>query len=614
MAALLAIACLSGCSQQKNANTEGRKENTREEQSHIPVASEAALPSVPGFDSAHFSGQMASVIAKTQDYGREWKSESAADAISAQLQRLAELLESRSFSAISLTDVAVTDVISRELRPAVRNTVFSDGLVTVDRATEFDENQSQGLETLTSHLDALIHPLQPSPKPEVTFKIYRIDIQQNEIRTITKYSANGPTANGTLEQSATMLLSWTPDELPKLKSISASAFEEITPMSQGGIHFVEKTASAFIGAQNVYSEEILPGTDYWRARLQGDFNIDVSGLTGLALGDANGDGLEDLYFCQQGGLPNRLFLRNPDGTLRDHSKQAGVDWMELTRAALFVDFDNDGDQDLALTQGIYYVIMENVGDTRFEKRIEEKSLSHLYALAATDYDNDGDVDLYVCGRNPSRDTHGGQGFLGTPIPFHDANNGGPNILLNNAGNWKFKDVTLESGMDRDNRRYSYAAAWEDFDNDGDQDLYVANDFGRNCLYSNDNGKFSNIANVAGVEDISSGMGATWADIDNNGAMDLYVSNMFSSAGNRIAYQRHFRQDSADSLAEFRRHARGNSLFTNNGDGTFADVSVEAGVSLGRWAWGSQFADLNNDGWRDLVVANGFITAEGTGDL
>ena len=97
--------------------------------------------------------------------------------------------------------------------------------------------------------------------------------------------------------------------------------------------------------------------------------------------------------------------------------------------------------------------------------------------------------------------------------------------------------------------------------------------------------------------------------------DLYVSNMFSSAGNRIAYQRKFKSDSHEATrAQFQRHARGNTLFENVGDGTFRDVSVSSAVTMGRWAWGSTFIDLNNDGLEDIFVANGYVTQEDTGDL
>ena len=128
-------------------------------------------------------------------------------------------------------------------------------------------------------------------------------------------------------------------------------------------------------------------------------------------------------------------------------------------------------------------------------------------------------------------------------------------------------------------------------------------------------RFTDVAAEAGVEDISAGMSSSWGDVDGDGDRDLYVSNMWSSAGNRIAYQRNFQTGLDDTVRkEFQRHARGNSLFLNNGDGTFSDASVEAGVTMGRWAWGSRFVDINNDSLQDIIVSNGFLTQSDSGDL
>ena len=189
-------------------------------------------------------------------------------------------------------------------------------------------------------------------------------------------------------------------------------------------------------------------------------------------------------------------------------------------------------------------------------------------------------------------------------------------MLVNDGRFGFRDRAADLGLDVNNQRFSFAAAWEDFDQDGDPDLYVANDFGRNNLYRNDGGRFVDVAAQMGVEDISAGMGVSWADVNGDGWMDLHVANMFSSAGNRVTYQREFLAGvgSDAELAGYRRHARGDSLFLNRSGVGFEDVSLEAGISVGRWAWGAIFMELNNDGLPDLFVPNGFVTNERSDDL
>ena len=120
----------------------------------------------------------------------------------------------------------------------------------------------------------------------------------------------------------------------------------------------------------------------------------------------------------------------------------------------------------------------------------------------------------------------------------------------------------------------------------------------------------------GVEDAASGMSVTWGDFNRDGWPDLYVGNMFSAAGNRVAYQRRFGDNRfGDDVARYQRMARGNTLFAASPAGAeFQDVSLRHGVNMGRWTWGSQFVDLNNDSYLDLVVANGFLTSERRDDL
>ena len=113
------------------------------------------------------------------------------------------------------------------------------------------------------------------------------------------------------------------------------------------------------------------------------------------------------------------------------------------------------------------------------------------------------------------------------------------------------------------------------------------------------------------------MSVAWGDADNDGLSDLYVSNMFSSAGNRIAFQSDFLPGASETIRAARsglqRMSRGNTLLRNSGAG-FEDVSVSAGVTVGRWAWASQFADIDNDGFQDVLVCNGFMTGDNPDDL
>ena len=175
-------------------------------------------------------------------------------------------------------------------------------------------------------------------------------------------------------------------------------------------------------------------------------------------------------------------------------------------------------------------------------------------------------------------------------------------------------MTRESGLDRHSRRHSLAASWEDVDGDGDQDLYVANDYGKNCLYRNENGRFQEIASETGVIDYGSGMSVSWGDANLDGKPDLYVGNMFSSAGSRLARQAGFLGGGDEETRTlYQRFAKGNTLFVQADEG-FEETSFSAGVHMGRWAWSSLFADVNNDGAEDLLVANGYITGDDTGDL
>ena len=333
---------------------------------------------------------------------------------------------------------------------------------------------------------------------------------------------------------------------------------------------------------------------------------------GVAIADVDGDDLEDVYLCQPGGLPNLLFKQQPDGTLVDISKKARVDWLDNSTAALLVDLDNDADKDLAVATRTAFLILENNGKGKFSLRERLSNLGMGYSPTAADYDLDGDLDLLVL-RYASDSTKTGD--FPTPHPFHSARNGGANVLLENQGDFGFLDVTDDRGLGVENYRFSFAASWEDFDNDGDIDVYIANDFGPNQLFRNEGTHFIDESSGSGSQDWGFGMSATWGDYDRDGAMDLYVSSMFSSAGNQIVAQADFNPTMPEETRKkYLKMVRGNTLMRNAGDGRFDDVTNPMAEGFAGWAWGSKFADLNNDGWEDLYVANGYISQPDTEDL
>ena len=410
----------------------------------------------------------------------------------------------------------------------------------------------------------------------------------------------------------------------KLKTVSVESYEEVVLTQANRLPWFVDVSQMVLGNTQAYQDELQLGMDDWVNRLERRLMISRFGHHGLAVGDVNGDGRDDVYLCQPGGLSNRLMIQDDDGTVRDESAASRTDYLDATTSALLIDLDNDGDQDLVLATIHALAILSNDGTGRFTARAAFPECDRAFSLAAADFDLDGRVDVYACRYRPDAEF---DFELPLPVPYQDANNGGSNFLFRNLGDWVFEDVTKEAGLDADNTRFSFAAAWEDFDNDGDSDLYVANDYGRNCLYRNHRGRFENIADQLHVEDIASGMSVSWSDFNHDGVMDLYVSNMFSKAGNRISRQAQFaaNHDPA-TLAQLQRHARGNTLFAGRAitpaepetdvptEVSYQDVSLQQGVNMGRWAWGSLFADINNDTWDDLLIVNGLMTTEDTGDL
>jgi hypothetical protein len=323
---------------------------------------------------------------------------------------------------------------------------------------------------------------------------------------------------------------------------------------------------------------------------------------GAAVADVNADGFLDVAASGLSG--NFLYLNDGDGTFTDASADSLLKFTPPGSGAVFIDYDNDGDSDIFFAAVGQQMLLQNRFIPDGQVRFVDVSLEAGVALdaigfsaVAADINNDGWQDIYVCSYNR----------YGTVMPdtWTGATNGTPNLLFLNQGDGSYREVSREWGVD--DSRWSYAAQFIDLDRDGDQDLYVANDFGENAFYRNEGGKFADTSHEMGIVDPGFGMGVSFGDYDRDGDFDLHVTNMSSTAGKRIL-QLLYPEDHPMRLS-LDKQAEGNSLYANQGDGTFKNVSPDVGGLGGGWAFGGGFIDIDNDGWEDLHTPNGFVSGE-----
>jgi hypothetical protein len=288
----------------------------------------------------------------------------------------------------------------------------------------------------------------------------------------------------------------------------------------------------------------------------------------------------------RGQLTNALYRNNRNGTFTEVTTTAGVGDEGFGMAGSAADYDRDGDLDLYVLNYGPNVFYRNNGDGTFTDVTAEAGLSDpLWSVSAPwlDYDGDGDLDLYVANyleydEGAFRDFYAAQGYPG-PLAYK----GQPDHLYRNNGDGTFTDVTTEAGLlDPDGRAMSAIAV--DLDQDGDQDIYVANDAMPSAYWVNDGrGSFTDQALIQGVAfgeggQGASSMGPTVGDIDRNGLLDIWIPDM--------AY---------------------GCLLEQREEGLFSDVTAEANLAVicGQYTgWGSGLVDFDNDGYLDVYVANG----------
>ncbi len=333
---------------------------------------------------------------------------------------------------------------------------------------------------------------------------------------------------------------------------------------------------------------------------------------GAAFIDYDNDGWPDVFLVNgttlegfpQGKEPtSHLYHNNRDGTFTDVTRKAGVALTGWGQGVCAGDYDNDGWTDLYVTFWGHSVLLHNNGDGTFTDITKKAGLWHEDArwetgCAFVDYDRDGRVDLFVSqyvdldlDKTPVPGSSNNCMWKGIPVMCGPRGlKGTHSELYHNNGDGTFADVTEKSGVGKTGAYYCFTALTGDFDNDGWPDIFVACDSTPSLLFHNNHdGTFSEIGVSAGVafnEDgrEQAGMGAHAMDYDGDGYLDIIRTN--------------FSDDTP-------------TLYHNNGDGTFTDVTEQAGLGSNTQllGWGAAFVDVDNDGWPDIFMANGHVYPE-----
>lgn len=334
--------------------------------------------------------------------------------------------------------------------------------------------------------------------------------------------------------------------------------------------------------------------------------------TGVAIFDYDNDGWPDIFLVNgttlagpSGGKTptNRLYHNNHDGTFTDVTEKAGLARAGWGQGVCVGDYDNDGWEDLYVTYYGKNALYHNNGDGTFTDVSEEAGVAGSgkawgTGCAFVDYDRDGYLDLFVANYvafdlsiTPAPGEKPDCVWKGVPVMCGPKGlSWGKNILYHNLKNGTFEDVTSKAHIDQTKGHYAFSVSTLDFDDDGWPDIYVACDSAPSILYRNNrDGTFTDVGLTAGVAlnadgREQAGMGTTVADYDGDGRPDIFKTN--------------FSDDTS-------------TLYHNNGDGTFDDVTNTAGVGghtqyLG---WGAMFVDFDNDGWPDLLQVNGHVYPE-----
>ncbi len=338
---------------------------------------------------------------------------------------------------------------------------------------------------------------------------------------------------------------------------------------------------------------------------------------GVAIGDINNDGLQDVLFTGN-MVRNRLFLNKGNFKFEDITERSGVDKMQgWCTGATMADVNGDGKLDIYICRSADInpdlrknLLFINNGDLTFSEKAAEYGLAdNGYSTQASffDYDKDGDLDCFIINHSIQKYTAGVQD---NPELRKERNPDYASKLYRNDNNY-FTNVSDQAGITSNVLTFGLGVAISDFNNDGWPDISVSNDFNEPdyLFINNRNGTFTEQLRSA-MDDISLySMGSDAADYNNDGLTDLVTldmlpednktNKMHSGAENFDKFQYLFTQ------GFYYQYSR-NMLQQNNGDGTFSEVGQLAGVSNTDWSWAALFGDYDNDGYKDLFVTNGYV--------
>ncbi|TWR27274.1 hypothetical protein FPZ42_09650 [Mucilaginibacter achroorhodeus] len=334
---------------------------------------------------------------------------------------------------------------------------------------------------------------------------------------------------------------------------------------------------------------------------------------GVAIGDINNDGLNDVYLTSnQGG--NKLYLNKGNWKFDDITDKAGVKGTKYwSTGVTMVDINGDGWLDIYVCHSGN--IIDRKGNELFINQHNGtfKEEAAKYGLVDNglstqaiffDMDNDGDLDCFILNNSfrPIGSFDFSQNLRAVVDPL-----GGARLYLNDGGH--FKNITQQAGVYSSDIGFGLGVSVADVNDDGYPDIYVSNDFfERDYLYINQhNGTFKeDIQNQMGHLSLAS-MGSDIADINNDGNLDIFTTEMLPEGDKRLKKMTSFESFDVIKLKQhdgYFNQFMQNCLQLNNGDGTFSEIAFSAGVPATDWSWGALFFDMDNDGWKDIFVSNG----------